>query len=124
MYLVFTRMPGEIYCRQLRSLLLCLCYRFQALLNFLMCWFIIGKINGFHQLINSLRRKGGGRGGGPGHLGCLSLWRSFADSMVFVGVRCSCSFQAACGNQANVSGFCLQHGLKVAIELVVQFICI
>ena len=33
MYLVFTRMPGESYHRQLRSLLLNLCYVFQALIN-------------------------------------------------------------------------------------------
>ena len=30
MYLVFTRMPGESYCTRLGSLLLCLCYVFQA----------------------------------------------------------------------------------------------
>ena len=28
MYFVCTRMPGESYCRQLKSLLLCLCYVF------------------------------------------------------------------------------------------------
>ena len=32
MYLVFTRVPGESYCRRLRSLLLCLCDVFRALL--------------------------------------------------------------------------------------------
>ena len=37
MYLVFTRMPGESYRRQLRSLLLYLCYIFRALINFLVC---------------------------------------------------------------------------------------
>ena len=37
-YLVFTRMPGESYCRWLRSLLLCLCDVFQALNNSLVCW--------------------------------------------------------------------------------------
>ena len=37
MYLVFTHMPGERYCRQLRSLLLSLCYIFQALINSLVC---------------------------------------------------------------------------------------
>ena len=36
MYLVFTRMPGDIYCR---SLLLCLCDVFRALINSLMCGF-------------------------------------------------------------------------------------
>ena len=35
MYLVFTRMPGESYCRRLRSLLLYWCYVFRALINFL-----------------------------------------------------------------------------------------
>ena len=39
MYLVFTCMPGESYCRQLKSLLLYLCYVFQALINSLVCWF-------------------------------------------------------------------------------------
>ena len=44
-YLVFIRMPGESYCRQLRSLLLRLCDVFWALincvliLNSLVCWF-------------------------------------------------------------------------------------
>jgi len=37
MYLVFTRMPGESYHRQLRSLLLYLCYVCWALINFLVC---------------------------------------------------------------------------------------
>ena len=37
MYLVFTRMPGESYRRQLRSLLLCICYVFRALINSLVC---------------------------------------------------------------------------------------
>ena len=39
MYLVFTRMPGESYHRRLRSLLLCLCDVFRALINSLVCWF-------------------------------------------------------------------------------------
>ena len=39
MYLVFTRMPGESYRRQLGSLLLCLCDVFRALINFLVCCF-------------------------------------------------------------------------------------
>ena len=39
MYLVFTRMPGQSYRRRLRSLLLCLCYVFRALINSLVCWF-------------------------------------------------------------------------------------
>ena len=38
MYLVFIRMPGESYCRRLRSLLY-LCYVFRALINSLVCWF-------------------------------------------------------------------------------------
>ena len=33
MYLVFTRMPGESYRRRLRSLLLCLCYVYGALIK-------------------------------------------------------------------------------------------
>ena len=33
MYLVFTRMPGESYRRRLRSLLLCLCDVFPALMS-------------------------------------------------------------------------------------------
>ena len=37
MYLVFTRMPGESYCRRLWSLLLYLCYVFRALINSLVC---------------------------------------------------------------------------------------
>ena len=37
MYLVFTRMPGENYRRQFRSLLLCLCCVFRALINSLVC---------------------------------------------------------------------------------------
>ena len=37
MCLIFTRMPGWIYCRWLWSLLLCL-YIFWALINCLMCW--------------------------------------------------------------------------------------
>ena len=35
---VFTRMPGESYCRRLRSLSLYLCYAFQALISSLVCW--------------------------------------------------------------------------------------
>ena len=38
MYLVFTCTPGESYHRQLRSLLLYLCYVFWALINSLVCW--------------------------------------------------------------------------------------
>ena len=37
MYLVFTCMPGKSYRRQLGSLLLYLCYRFQVLINSLKC---------------------------------------------------------------------------------------
>ena len=44
MYLVFTRMPGESYRRRLRSLLLCLCYVFWALVNSLVCWFKLRKV--------------------------------------------------------------------------------
>ena len=41
MYLVFTHMPAESYRRRLRSLLLCLCDIFRALINSLVCWFTI-----------------------------------------------------------------------------------
>ena len=41
MYLSFTRMPGESYRRQLRSLLLYLCDIFRALINSLVCWFCV-----------------------------------------------------------------------------------
>ena len=37
-YLVFTRMPGKSYPRRLRSLMLCLCDVFRALINSLVCW--------------------------------------------------------------------------------------
>ena len=40
MYLVFIRMPGESYHRQLRSLLLCLCDVFQVLISSLVCCFL------------------------------------------------------------------------------------
>ena len=36
MYLIFTRMPGESYVRQLGSLSLCLCDVFRALINSLL----------------------------------------------------------------------------------------
>ena len=38
MYLVFTRMPGESYSRRLRSLWLCLCDVFRAMVNSLVCY--------------------------------------------------------------------------------------
>ena len=41
MCLIFIRMPGESYRRQLRFLLLCLCEGFRALINSLVCWFSI-----------------------------------------------------------------------------------
>ena len=41
MYLVFTRMPGDNYQRQLESLLLHLCYIFWVLINSLVFWFIL-----------------------------------------------------------------------------------
>ena len=44
MYLVFTRMVGESYHRQLRSLLLYLHDIFQALINSLVCWFCTGAL--------------------------------------------------------------------------------
>ena len=39
MYLVFACMPGESYCQQLLSLLLCLCDALWVLINSLVCWF-------------------------------------------------------------------------------------
>ena len=44
MYLVFTLMPGEIYGRQIRSLLLCLCDVFRAIINSLVCCFIFQEV--------------------------------------------------------------------------------
>ena len=38
MYLVFIRMPGESYCKRLKSLLLHLRYVFRALINSLVCY--------------------------------------------------------------------------------------
>ena len=38
--LAFALMPGKSYCRQLRSLLFCLCDAFQALINSLVCWVV------------------------------------------------------------------------------------
>ena len=37
MYFIFTRMPGDSYCRRLRSLLLYLRYVFRPLINSLVC---------------------------------------------------------------------------------------
>ena len=36
-YLVFSHMPSESYCKRLRTLLLCLCYVFRVLINCLAC---------------------------------------------------------------------------------------
>ena len=44
MHLVFTGMPGESYCRQLRSFLLCLYDIFWALINSLVCWFCMSAL--------------------------------------------------------------------------------
>ena len=44
MYLVFTRMLGESYPRRLRSVLLCLCDVFRALINSLVCCFLTEKL--------------------------------------------------------------------------------
>ena len=44
MYLVFTHMPSESYCRQLRTLLLCLCDVFQALINSPECLFCLHSV--------------------------------------------------------------------------------
>ena len=45
MYLAFACMPGESYSRQLRSLLLYLCYVFWALMNSLGCWLFNTKVS-------------------------------------------------------------------------------
>ena len=44
-YLVFTHMPGESYCRRLRSLFLCLNDVFRALIDLLVCWFNVGTVS-------------------------------------------------------------------------------
>ena len=61
MYIVFTRTPGESYHRRLGSLLLYLCYVFRALINSLVCWFILMlfKLKGGWEV-------GSGPGGGGG----------------------------------------------------------
>ena len=46
MHLVFTHTPGESYHRQLRSLLLCLCDAFRALINSLVCCSLILVVDG------------------------------------------------------------------------------
>ena len=47
MYLVFTRIPGEHYHRQPRSLLLCLCNSFRALI---LCLLILHRHSGPHSV--------------------------------------------------------------------------
>ena len=47
MYLEFTRMQSERYCRRDMSLLLRLCDVFRALLNSLVCWFCTGALGPF-----------------------------------------------------------------------------
>ena len=59
MYFAFTRIPGESYCRRLRSLLY-LCYVFRALINslvlaYLFILFIQLSLLFTQQLINPLR---------------------------------------------------------------------
>ena len=44
MYIAFTCMPGESYCRRLRSLFLCLCDVFWVLINSLACWLCTGAL--------------------------------------------------------------------------------
>ena len=46
-HLLFTRMPGGSHRMLLRSLLLCLCDDFQALINSLVCWFCRGDLGLF-----------------------------------------------------------------------------
>ena len=50
MYFIFTRMPGDSYCRRLRSLLLYLRYVFRPLINSLVCW--LPKFVYKHERIN------------------------------------------------------------------------
>ena len=64
MYKVFTRMPGESYRRRLRSLLLCLCYVFRALINFLVCWFCTSALGLVLFQTDFLSWKTGAVGGG------------------------------------------------------------
>ena len=45
MYFAFTRMPGESYCRILRSLLLCLCDVFRAQINSHVCWLYTTRVS-------------------------------------------------------------------------------
>ena len=54
---VFTRMPGKSYRRRLRSLLLCLCYVFPALINSLVCGFCGGIISLLLVLITEICAK-------------------------------------------------------------------
>ena len=51
MFLVFTHMPGESYCRWLRSLLLYLCDVYQELINSFVCWFCLNNTNRLIRLI-------------------------------------------------------------------------
>ena len=78
MYLVFTRMPGESYHRQPRSLLLYLCYLFQALINSFVCWFCLGTPVNMPDLIHI--RSGSAQKHWPAagqmilHIGLLLNW--------------------------------------------------
>ena len=54
MYLAFTRMPSESYCRRLRSLLLYSCYVFWALIISLACWLYIVSLCVFEACLTCL----------------------------------------------------------------------
>ena len=57
MYLVFMRMPGESYCRRLRSSLLYLWDDFGMLINSLVCWLATLNVDeGFHCIVLYRRR--------------------------------------------------------------------
>ena len=58
-YLVFTCVPGERYCRQLGSLLLCLCYVFRVLINSLVL--ILCKHSGPRSVWDSVLAEFGGK---------------------------------------------------------------
>ena len=53
MHLVFTCMPDESYCRQLRSLLLCVHDVFWALINSLVCWFYMDVMVDLVEILKS-----------------------------------------------------------------------
>ena len=69
MYLVFTCMPGESFCRRLRSLLLYLCYIFWALIGIMMKYLHCTGM--FFGLVCSVNKEG-----------TMSLWTSVSTVMI------------------------------------------